>query len=1392
MENQQQRDTSNRRAARRLAGYLALLALALGAIGTIAVSTLQWQEIESKATLHFEQRAERLEVEIARRFERVLGALTSVAGMYTASDYVTAEEFETFVDALNFRSAYPGLTSLGFAAVDRLTGVRVEAAHPTEPNGIFTGLDLGADPTLAAAVEQARATSQAVLVRPSRHMASQLNDRTFLLLLPIYALGTAKQAPPLSGAHLRPRLGKPTSVLRILDGVVIGLVDAELLLRDVPATTDGELAFALLDDQRDSAAPALFDSRTEAAIDVALRPEPAFSSLRTLTAHSRPLAIRVSSTTKLDAASDQSPLIWATVAGSLLTVLAAVCVWLLAFSRQRAVALAEQMTTDLSRLAMVAETTSNSVIITDPTSRITWVNRGFVRLFGYSEAEAIGRFPEDLLHFDKTDAQQAASIRDAFARQGTFKGDILNRGKHGQDHWVHVEVQPMRDPTGAVSGFIAIQTDITPTVVAAEAISRERKRLDAILDGAHVGAMEWNLQTGEMKFSARSAAMLGYDSASLPQMNETLVRRIVHRDDLAKHDEALRRYLNGESDHFECELRLPHRNGHWIWVLSRFKIVSRTADGRPEWVAGTQSDISRRKASETLLQVKEEQLRRITASVPGVVFEVALSADGKPSLRFISDGSFEMFDVAPFEAQRNPSLIADVLSPAEQAAALASLAQSARTLEPWKREFHVDINGLKWVAASALPQPQDDGSTVWYGLFTDVTDQKRAEAQLAKAIASAEQAVAAKSAFLATMSHEIRTPMNGVIGMAEVLANTSLNEEQVDAVQTIRESGSALLRIIDDILDFSKIEAGRMSIERTAVSLPSLVEGACDGLTVLARNAGVGLDVFVDPSLPEMIWTDPTRLRQVLFNLVGNAIKFSSGVDGRDGAVSLRAERCVDAPGNFRLKVLDNGIGMSPDTLDRLFEAFTQGEVSTTRRFGGTGLGLAICRRLTEMMKGRIDVESAVDKGSAFIVTLPLEPAPDQPSTRTLQLDGVRCVIVTAGSRRVDDLYAYLNGSGAVVEVADCIATAMVFARRSTGPIVVVHDDMVVALNAGSTLTQYESQGPDVRHLVLGRGCRGAARIVAPNIATLDLLRRGALIRAVGMLAGICSPEVSAAAWSAADGKPLDAHQIAQTRVPTTGPILVAEDDPINQKVIARQLEILGFKSVIAASGDAALDCWRTGRFALLLTDLHMPGMDGYTLARRIRHEENGSRRMPILALTANALRGEAERAIAAGMDEYLTKPVQIRTLAAALTRWLTESASNTQTSTSSAVQERASSIEQLKAVDLDVLRGLVGDDPTTIDQFLADYAQALAQMASALEAAYRSDDQESVMAIAHKLKSASRSVGAMRLGDICAEIESHLRHGLSSALSADVASFSVAVADAMRAVDGHLERETT
>ncbi|MDO8909341.1 MAG: CHASE domain-containing protein [Pseudohongiella sp.] len=770
------------------------------------------------------------------------------------------------------------------------------------------------------------------------------------------------------------------------------------------------------------------------------------------------------------------------------------------------------------------------------------------------------------------------------------------------------------------------------------------------------------------------------------------------------------------------------------------------SDGAIRGVVLVFRDVSAERDAERMLEASEHRFRLLIETAP---YAIVVLCEGR--FAYLNPSAMELFG-----ATESTQIIGrdglDIVHPESLERAKVRLAalHDSQVPVPMEGERLLRLDGTSFYSEAIAVPHEHEGKSGALVMLRDVTEARLADEErermihaLNEAREAAEYATRAKSAFLATMSHEIRTPMNGVVGMVDVLAYSSLTEHQKDLVRTIRDSAMSLLRIIDDILDFSKIEAGRLQLESEPLDLTDLIEGLCATMLPLAMCKDIDLILFVSPEIPKSVLGDEVRLRQVMYNLLGNAIKFCGTNADRRGRVEVRAEVVKKQPFTLRFSVEDNGIGMDPSTVNSLFQAFTQAEVSTTRRFGGTGLGLAICKRLVDLLGGTIEVWSDKGAGSRFTVEVDLTAPAVQPGSTDFDLSGLRCNVVAGQRLRAEDLAAYLTHACADVHLMKDIGVAMRSAASSSHPVVVVVDAVEPIL-----LDDVEA---NVRILQLMRGRRRRGRVQAPNIVVLDAdaMRRQSFLRSVAVASGRASPEIfqestddlHGPGWSV-DPPTIEAARAAGQL------ILVAEDDAINQKVIRQQLSLLGYAAEIVSDGAAALTRWREGGYALVLTDLHMPELDGYALAQAIRAEEIGRQRIPIIALTANALRGEERRALDSGIDEYLTKPSPLETLHDCLRKWLPlEDAKDGRQS----ITETQLSIPVL---DIDVLRSLVGGSPEEIAEFLEEYRSTLVVLARELVDAAKTGNASQVEAVAHKLKSASRSVGAMQLGAICERLE--------------------------------------
>ena len=780
----------------------------------------------------------------------------------------------------------------------------------------------------------------------------------------------------------------------------------------------------------------------------------------------------------------------------------------------------------------------------------------------------------------------------------------------------------------------------------------------------------------------------------------------------------------------------------------------------------------------TAKRAAQQRLELLEASVSQLqdIVVIAKCAEDDPELRrivFVNDAFVRATGYSQAEALGQTTALLD--GPLTDLRELERIRAALRRFESVRAELAAYRKDGSWYWSEQEITPvgfAGEGPSHFVLVERDISERRRTQdalrelnaelearvesrtAELNLARVQAEQANQAKSSFLATMSHEIRTPMNGVIGMIDVLEQTSLRSGQIEIVKTVRESAHALLTIVDDVLDFSKIEAGQFQIDSEPMNVESVMEGVCDALDHVSAASGVLLLLFIDPAIPAPLLGDGARLRQVLMNLVGNAVKFSSRMQ-RPGCVHVRAKlRARDeARAEIEFRVSDNGIGMDRETKDRLFTPFTQAEGGATRRFGGTGLGLSISQRLAEMMGGVISVVSEPQRGSSFGLRLSLRVAADAATPTHPVIEGLPCLVIGERDTPAADLAAYLSSALASVRRVETAREGLSWIDGlAGGPCV------VVVARAGptteATLASYRraavGRSLGLRFVVVEHGRHPAPGQVAPEVCRLS----GGAMHRIAFLDAVARADPPAAAiepdplWTTDVMRGTDAADAGQQK----GLILVAEDNEINQKVIRRQLALLGFAAHMAATGTEALECLQHAAYDLLLTDLHMPQMDGYELAVRVRAAEAGRRRLPIVALTANAVKGEAKRCRDVGMDDYMTKPVQLANLGAMLERWIPTHRPAPRVHDASVPP--AQTKDPTAPADLAVLVALVGSDRRVMEDMLIAFRRSAARSSAEIMRALAVDDAAAAADAAHMLKSGARSIGAERLCDVCASIE--------------------------------------
>ncbi len=763
------------------------------------------------------------------------------------------------------------------------------------------------------------------------------------------------------------------------------------------------------------------------------------------------------------------------------------------------------------------------------------------------------------------------------------------------------------------------------------------ERLNLALDATQIGVVEWDLGDSRAIYSAGFWNSLGYDSSFMAATIDTLLQ-LMPPEDLSVFRTALATHVAGQADLVEAEFRVRHQGGGWHWFALRAKCVGTDRLGRPRRVAGTCQNITARKHSEEALrasQAAERKLSLVASRTDNAV--VITRSDGR--IEWIND-SFTRLAEHPLAEIGGRPFVELLTSPESDPAAVERVASAIAREEALTIDVvHHPASGRRYhVHLDLQPVKNEEGKVENFIIIeTDITSRVEVEQQLRRAKAEADSASRAKSEFLASMSHEIRTPMNGVIGMTSLLNETTLTPEQRDYVQTIRTSGDALLSIINEILDFSKIESGRMELEKHPFELAQCVEETLDMFALQAAAKDIELAYAVEPGVPAWIVGDITRLRQVLVNLVNNAVKFTPS-----GFITIEVKLAArDKDGSGLLLdflITDTGIGIPADRQGALFKPFSQVDSSTTRKYGGTGLGLAICDRLAQLMGGSIDVQSELGKGSCFRFGIRTEAAPDPGVAHAPKFFGtVLAVDDHPVNRRM--LEHVLRGWGFQPLLADHAEAALAHPLEGVKLAIIDHG---LGLESGETLVAaLRSRAPKLPIVLLTSASEGVrqGQSTEPSVVRLPKpIKPTILAESVARLlsgqstAPAPAPVVGRSAGPAlAEELPLD--------------ILLVEDNPVNQKVALHLLQRLGYRADAVGNGLEAVRAVEQRDYDLIFMDVQMPEMDGFAATREIRTRLPAPRQPKIVALTANAVQGDRERCLAAGMDDYVAKPVKIEAL---------------------------------------------------------------------------------------------------------------------------------------------------
>jgi two-component system, sensor histidine kinase and response regulator len=982
--------------------------------------------------------------------------------------------------------------------------------------------------------------------------------------------------------------------------------------------------------------------------------------------------------------------------------------------------------------------------------RILEINRSFVEMFGYGAPEVVGMPAVDFVAPESREAvaehistgspepYEAVGLR----KDGT-KFDVEIRGKSSEYQ-------------GRVVRLTAIR-DITARKRAEKRLREAEHRYRALVE--KVPAVVYLQEIGgpdtAMYMSPRIEGLTGYSPEDC--RNADLRWLMVHPEDrerMQSEDESPAR----PGEVVTTEYRVVHRDGHTVWVRNESVVVEDEETGVRFW-QGFMLDITEAKKAEEALRKSEERYRLVANATDETIWDSDILADEQTW-----NGAVQTMFGYPQEQRTSTVWWEEHIHPADRERILASVdAFLAGSAEVWSEEYrfrradgaYATVVDRAYVVRDAEGRP-----TRMVGSMSDITGRKQYERELRVAREEAEKANRAKSEFLANMSHEIRTPMNGILGMAELLLDSPLDDEQREFAETVRLSGQNLMMIINDILDFSKIEAGAMRLETIDLDLRSTVEDVTVLLGGRAQDKGLELASLVEHNVPEALRGDPGRLRQILTNLLGNAVKFTD-----EGEVIVRVE-LVDEDeetATVRFEVSDTGIGISPEQQRRLFLAFTQADASTTRRYGGTGLGLAISKQLVTLMGGEMRVQSEPGGGSTFSFTVTLEKQREyaSPAQNVLvDLVGRRALVVDDNRANRTILEKQLSSWGVRTKAVEGGQEALEELRSAGEPY-----DLAVL----------DMQMPGMDGMELARRIKADAALSPIRLVLLTSMGRrgeGEEASQSGIEAYLTKPVrqselydalVTVMNGTASEGRRFVTLRGLRRQKAGAHRVLVAEDNPVNQKVVARMLENLGYQVDVVADGREALEAVASTRYGAVLMDVQMPGMDGYRATRRIRDQEERSgrrnmmmgmrkHRTPIIAMTANAMQGDRERAIESGMDDYVSKPVSRKEMGAVLGRWISGTPAYRVPGAEDAESHADSPLDRNV---ISGLRGLQGEDETDIvaelaGMFLDDARQRL----SALEEAVLSDDAPAIERLAHTLKGSSANMGARGMSALCARLE--------------------------------------
>ncbi len=803
-------------------------------------------------------------------------------------------------------------------------------------------------------------------------------------------------------------------------------------------------------------------------------------------------------------------------------------------------------------------------------------------------------------------------------------------------------------------------------------------------------------------------------------------------------------------------IRYRNPQGHTFDLF----ISSRTEVDAMPWFLVVVQDVSERVQLKRLLDQHEHSFEHLARNTPGMIYKFTISPDGQAAFPYASPGSQDIWEVDPAEVREDATPIIKLVHPDDIAGFQASVMKSAAELSPWEFEGRMitPSGKLKWFHAASRPELAETGHIVWQGLLMDVTHQKAIEEELKVAKLKAESAARSKADFLANMSHEIRTPMNGVIGMSELLANTELAPRQKHYVETIRSSAEVLLTIINDILDISKMEAGKLLIHPAIFDLRRTLDDVATLLAPRAFDKGIDLIVRYAPNAPQRVNGDAVRIRQVLTNLIGNAIKFTTA---GHVLVQVKEVERINGKAKIHFSVTDTGIGISPEAMPRLFQKFEQEDSSTSRKFGGTGLGLAISRQLVELMQGELNVTSKLEVGSTFAFDLKLEVIDQEIDDDVISVDLTGLNILAVDDHPVNrevlsDMFEAWGIRHTEVESGEAALKALRESVSKKDPFDVALLDFQMPGMDGVFLATAIRAEPEINDIIL---------LMLSSASFNDDQQRQ--LAQAGVSGQLLKPlrqfELREVLSSAVQSKGIvktDAPKISAMEKKTTPSfvapqetsglrVLLAEDNEVNVEIALEMLKNLGFHVDCAVNGIEAVTMTRKNGYDLIFMDCQMPEMDGFEATKAIRSSVTENPPI-IIAMTAHAMAGDRERCLDSGMDDYLAKPVTFLELSRVTTKYAEIIAQRPAAPTVSARQS-------FPLFDLQAALSVTGGSRTVLRKATAVWWRKVPDWLTELKTGFQRGDVAQIRTVSHTMRGAAANIGAISICKTAETLETQI-----------------------------------